>query len=1061
LNQTKLDHSQRLQNLERYYDQARAIILARQDSVTGLLPASTAVTVHGDYTHAWVRDNVYSILAVWGLALACRRVDADAGRTEQLEQSVIKLMRGLLAATMKQSTKVERFKHTQNPLDALHAKYDTHTGAPVVGDEEWGHLQLDATGIFLLMLAQMSASGLRIVQTRDEVDFLQNLVYYLGRAYRTPDYGIWERGHKRNEGVAEVNASSVGMAKAALEAMQGFDPLPGKAPQIHVLADDIAQARNTLEGLLPRESESKEIDAAELSIIGFPAFAVEDPGLVARTRAEIVTKLQGGYGCKRFLRDGHQTVLEDHSRLHYEPGELRQFEHIESEWPLFFTYLLLDALLLGDEAEARNYQERLEGLLQERDGQRLLPELYYVPADLVELERARPGSQRRLPNENVPLVWAQSLYVLGALLQDGLITASDLDPLGRRLRIGRPREIRVQVAILAEDPILQARLEALGVAAEVPALLRPVRVRRADELEVAFSHLGRNVALGLSGRPAYRLGSLTTSQVFTLGDETEVFLPSFLDQHDFYLTLDNRLLADKIRAEIAYLQRHWHQPGQPLLALLITDSMLQSDGADLLLTYLKELQGGGVDRVQVDKLAQLLPHAGRERIDWLEQLPEQKRTIAVDPEIEAALTWEEAATRGLTAAKAGVLARESDDQLLLQLAKSRNPYEQIEILGLLWRRRGADLATELGGTVRRRVEAIYARAGRARMWGVVRHAAGLLEIYDATLEEAVAEIVVRRKRVTVGRTHSIEAVIGKPLGNAEIVARLRTHAGDDPRARMLIQEILLFLGMLIKADPALFKDTLTLRAWHLLLLITGWLAREHDVTQDEAVDHLLDLSPHAILGRLREVITREQEMKSNLARLQLLHYTGSAGLIHVTFPPINDPVLSDEDGGWRAWREMTGAITRLPEDFFVRVWDLLQHCRGLVIGEQLDWHNRLESQLTRSDMTPAETGFALQVEDLLNKIQVPEYRQLTIEALLTLSDITLANPDINVDGYVVLDVILGTAVRLTWNETHPDASDADYNEHLAEAWNAFYASPPHHVANHIMAAVASLLKATE
>ena len=31
---------------------------------------------------------------------------------------------------------------------------------------------------------------------------------------------------------------------------------------------------------------------------------------------------------QRFLRDGHQTVLEDRGRLHYEPHELRVFEHI-------------------------------------------------------------------------------------------------------------------------------------------------------------------------------------------------------------------------------------------------------------------------------------------------------------------------------------------------------------------------------------------------------------------------------------------------------------------------------------------------------------------------------------------------------------------------------------------------------------------------------------------------------------------------------------------------------------------------------------------------------------
>ena len=61
--------------LDKYYQQVQDIILNRQDWVTGLLPASTAVTVHGNYTDAWVRDNVYSILSAWGLALAYRRVE--------------------------------------------------------------------------------------------------------------------------------------------------------------------------------------------------------------------------------------------------------------------------------------------------------------------------------------------------------------------------------------------------------------------------------------------------------------------------------------------------------------------------------------------------------------------------------------------------------------------------------------------------------------------------------------------------------------------------------------------------------------------------------------------------------------------------------------------------------------------------------------------------------------------------------------------------------------------------------------------------------------------------
>lgn len=58
-----------------------------------------------------------------------------------------------------QVAKVEKFKHTQSTKDCLHAKYDTATCATVVGDEQWGHLQVDATSIYLLMLAQMTASG--------------------------------------------------------------------------------------------------------------------------------------------------------------------------------------------------------------------------------------------------------------------------------------------------------------------------------------------------------------------------------------------------------------------------------------------------------------------------------------------------------------------------------------------------------------------------------------------------------------------------------------------------------------------------------------------------------------------------------------------------------------------------------------------------------------------------------------------------------------------------------------------------------------------------------------
>ena len=98
----------------------------------------------------------------------------------------------------------------------------------------------------------------------------------------------------------------------------------------------------------------------------------------------------------------------------------------------FYTYLYLDAIFRDDTQQISHYRARLDAVLVEKDGQKLLPELYFVAQNRVEQERINPGSQVRIPNENVPLVWAQSLYLLGCLLEDGLLRPGDLDPLGRR-----------------------------------------------------------------------------------------------------------------------------------------------------------------------------------------------------------------------------------------------------------------------------------------------------------------------------------------------------------------------------------------------------------------------------------------------------------------------------------------------------------------------------------------------------------------------------------------------------------------------------------------------------
>lgn len=399
-----------------------------------------------------IRDNVYCILAVWGLSMSYKKIadqDEDRAKCYELEQSCVKLMRGLLMAMMQQKEKVEKFKTTQNPLDSLHAKYSSRNGQTVVKDNEWGHLQIDAISLYLLILGQMTASGLQIVFSLDEVSFIQNLVFYIESAYCIPDYGIWERGDKTNHGLPELNASSIGMAKAALEALNELDLFGargGPASVIHVLADEAHKCQAVLQSMLPRESNSKELDSGLLSIIGFPAFAVDDPQLIANTREAIINKLQGKYGCKRFLRDGYRTPKEDSARLYYERWELRMFENIECEWPLFFSYLILFHLFQGEKVAVSEYAHKLEEVLvRTDDGMCLMPESYAVPAKLVNAEYSNPGSQPREVVGRCPFLWGQSLYILGKLLQEGFLAVGELDPLNRRLGAQKKPDVVVQV----------------------------------------------------------------------------------------------------------------------------------------------------------------------------------------------------------------------------------------------------------------------------------------------------------------------------------------------------------------------------------------------------------------------------------------------------------------------------------------------------------------------------------------------------------------------------------------------------------------------------------------
>lgn len=55
-------------------------------------------------------------------------------------------------------------------------------------------------------------------------------------------------------------------------------------------------------------------DASLIPTISFPAFASHEEHLVNQTKNNVLKKLSGRYGLKRFNRDGFKCTIEDQNR---------------------------------------------------------------------------------------------------------------------------------------------------------------------------------------------------------------------------------------------------------------------------------------------------------------------------------------------------------------------------------------------------------------------------------------------------------------------------------------------------------------------------------------------------------------------------------------------------------------------------------------------------------------------------------------------------------------------------------------------------------------------------
>uniref|UniRef100_A0A3Q4H4A1 Phosphorylase b kinase regulatory subunit n=1 Tax=Neolamprologus brichardi TaxID=32507 RepID=A0A3Q4H4A1_NEOBR len=1012
--------------LDNYARIVHQTILRHQDPVTGLLPASP------EQPDAWVRDNVYSIVSVWALSLAYRKTadrDEDKAKAYELEQSVVKLMRGVLQCVMRQLDKVEKFKYSRSTSDSLHAKYNTKTCATVVP----------------VFIVYVCVPGLHIIYTQDEVDVVQNLMFYIEAAYKVADYGMWERGDKTNQGITELNASSIGMAKAALEALDElnlFGAKGGPGSLVHALADDIQQCQSILTSMLPRASISKEVDAGVLAIISYPAFAVEDISIVNATKEEIISKLQGRYGCCRFLRDGHRTPKEVNNLLYYESAELKLFENIECEWPLFWTYLILDGIFINSPEQVQEYQEALEGILiKQKDGVRLLPELYSVPADKVR----HLDDLERIPMGKLPLRWGQSLYILGNLLAEGFLAPGEIDPLNRRFSTIPKPDVVVQVSILAETEEIKELLFKQGIEVETVADIHPIHVQPSRVLSHIYARLGRNPRLGLTGRPYRRIGVLGTSKFYIIRNTMFTFTPQFIDHQQFYLALDNKMIVEMLRTEIAYLSCRWRMTGRPTVTFPISQTMLTEDHSNLdpaVVATLKKLQDGyyGGARIQTGKLSEFLTTSCCAHLSFLDGKASEFFQSGLWVPFWA--TW----------------------NIFLLLMKSPCCLSFV---------RGMDWDTGVhgkGSTVRSLLTDLYEKAGELKHWGLIRMISGMLRKKVEELDSACSDLLAHQKHLTIGLPpEPREKTITAPIPPDQLANLIDEASENNISVAILTQEIMVYLAMSIRTQPRLFSEMFRLRIGLIIQVMATELAQSLGCSGEEATETLMSLSPSELKNLLHHILSGKEfgvqrsvrEMDAGVSPAISIHHLGNVGatkseragisklksdmkMVGFTasdsaflFPsvqrfrlpsmesfdiPDKIPVAKDtRHGQWLRRRRLDGALNRVPVGFYQKVWKILQKCHGLSIEGFV-----LPSSTTR-EMTPGEIKFSVHVETVLNRVPQPEYRQLLVEAILVLT--MLADVDIESIGSIIH---VEKIVHLANDMFDKDQRDLGAEEHILE-----------------------------
>ncbi|ETN79480.1 phosphorylase kinase alpha/beta [Necator americanus] len=968
--ESKIDH---------IYAITQNLILDYQSVTTGLFPRYSR-----DRDIGYVKDSIYCALACWACSIAYKRLDDERGRQTELRQTAVKTMRGILFCWMQQSGKLNAFKSNISAENSLHARFDLHSGMTLNRPHEqqqYGHMQMDLVALYLLALTEMIASGAKVIYTHHEVNFIQNLVFYIERTYRTPDFGMWERGTRYNNGRPELHASSLGMVKAALEAINGFNlygTTGNSASVIYVDIDGHNRNRTTFETILPRESNSKNTDAALLMTVGWPAFASHDESLIEKTMSKCIRRLEGKFGVRRFLRDGYRCELEDHTRAYYEEHETSRFDGIECQFPMFFVYMSLTAYFRGDQAHADKYFDKLQGLLVNDDnipGGLIVPECYCVDECYMDRERAKPNSTELYPFHD------------GAIYQGSM----EGDPV-------------VQIALIAESGHLQMKLSTYGISCQTPREVEPVQIWPSWRMVKLFECLGRDEKLGLSGRPPRPFGPLSTSKVFRVFGDTVLCYPLLFEVKDFYVSSDPAVLIDDIKAiwfqrDIEFVSRRWKLAGRPTMCLLLREENVIGEYFDHILDLLVQLKNGHVNgiRVRMGRVHQLLNTGCIEHIDFA-------NSDDVEFDIDV---LEETEDSNQLLSKMSLRDGMDDDATIEKEVQCRSDDELIEIirkddvdkprqlafaLAAMWMRRYPDWEID-GYSVRARMERIYRKACQLRLWWLVRYCAGRLRKAMNSLAPAITNMLVRGKQVTLGVRGVREEVIRRPISPGKLVDLLFACCPQQqPHVAVIHQELIIACSDLMSHSPSAFDGVLTIRL--------SWLA--------DAITLLLNYvratgstrNPGKMMTPATQSTTGiPAEFKKNC--IYDLSPTIVKDVVAALMTRKNWHLLTPLQT-----RRLNGALNRMPVNFYDRVWTILERSRdGIVIASQF-----LPQQPTLSDMTEFELTFSYKIEEMLSRIAHPEYRQLLVELLSVVATILERNPEVSfMSGPIDCDVLIKKA----------------------------------------------------